>query len=102
MAINFFLRVFSKRKSQGHKVYSPDLSGLFDFLTNEITVPRRAENILVLARQAHKKNSQELLSVYLLVESHLCNLDPAQKYTKQSLRHTVLDKYPQLKDDRFF
>lgn len=99
---NFFSRLFNIKKSEDNKVYSPELSGLFNFLTKEITVPRRAQNILVLARQAHKKNSEELLSVYLLVESHLCNLDPEQKHTRPSLRNTIRLKFPQLADDLFF
>jgi PAS domain S-box-containing protein len=99
---NFFSKLFSKERSGAERIYSPDLSLLFDFLTKEITVPRKAANIIKLAKQADKKDSDELLSIYLLLESHLCNIDPEEKYTRDSLRDTIAFKFPQLLQDDYF
>src|SRR4051812_33098042 len=93
---------FSGKKSTAEKGNSVDFSALFDFLTKEISIPRNAENIILMARQAARKNSDELLSIYLLFESHLCNFDRTEKYNRQSLRQTIDTKFPLLSQDPFF
>lgn len=97
----FLSKLFRKRRS-GASNNGPDLSLLFEFLTREITIPRKAANIISLARDAGKKDVEELLSIYLLVESHLCNIDPERKYTRESLRDTIAFRFPYLATDDYF
>ena len=93
---------FSAKRSATENENSVDFSGLFDFLTKEISVPRNVENIIHMARQAARKKSEDLLSIYLLFESHLCNFDPAKKYSRDSLRETIHTKFPHLSGDPYF
>src|SRR5688572_21973935 len=102
MSLRKSFRFFSARKSTAEKAVSVDFSALFDFLTKEISVPRNVENIIGMAKQAARKNSEDLLSIYLLFESHLCNFDPAKKYTRTSLRQVISTKFPFLSEDPFF
>src|SRR5688500_17010016 len=96
---NYFSQLLKQKRSGSANHYGPDLSLLFEFLTKEITIPRKAANIIALAKQAGRKDSEELLSIYLLVESHLCNIDPEQKYTRGSLRDTIAFRFPHLAAD---
>src|SRR4030095_13848340 len=93
---------FSKKKSATDNENRADFSALFDFLTREIIVPRKVEHIILMAKQAARKNSDDLLSIYLLFESHLCNFDPADKYNRESLRQTISAKFSFLSHDQFF
>jgi hypothetical protein len=93
---------FTKRKSAAVNGSSVDFSALFDFLARESTVPRNADNIILMARQAARNNSEDLLSIYLLFESHLCNFDPGEKYNRDSLRQTISTKFTFLTRDPFF
>ena len=93
---------FSRKKSTADKGNSVDFSALFDFLTKEISVPRNANNIILMARQAARKHPEDLLSIYLLFESHLCNFDPAGKYNRESLRATISNKFSFLSLDPYF
>jgi PAS domain S-box-containing protein len=102
MSFKRFSEFFSGKKSAADKANSVDFSALFDFLSKEISIPRNAENIILMARQATRKNSEHLLPIYLLFESHLCNFDPEQKYTRESLRLTISNKFPLLTSEPFF
>ncbi len=102
MSFEKLFKLFSRKKSAAESGNSVDFSALFDFLTREITVPRNADNIILMARQATRKNSEDLLSIYLLFESYLCNFDPAGKYTQGSLRQTISNKFPLVSHDPFF
>ncbi|HYJ37940.1 MAG TPA: response regulator [Chitinophagaceae bacterium] len=95
-------KFFSAKRSEAEKGNIVDFSALFDFLAKEISVPRNAEHIIRMARQAVRKNSEDQLSIYLLFESHLCNFDPEKKYTRESLRQTTSTKFPFLLNDPFF
>ena len=55
-----------------------------------------------MANEAARKNSEDLLSIYLLFESHICNFDPAEKYSRESLRGTIRNKFSFLSHDPFF
>src|SRR5687768_10559921 len=99
---NFFSNLLGAKRSGRLANNGLDLSLLFDFLIKEITIPRKAANIISLARQAGKKDAEELLSIYLLVESHLCNIDPEQKYNRESLRDTIAYRFPYLVADDYF
>jgi PAS domain S-box-containing protein len=94
--------IFSRKKSTADSGNSVDFSALFDFLTKEISVPRNASNIIFLARQVARKKSEDLLSTYLLFESHLCNFDPSGKYTRESLREAISNKFSFLSHDPYF
>ena len=96
------LKLFAKKPSAAESGNSVDFSALFDFLTREISVARNAENIILMAKQATRKNSEDLLSIYLLFESYLCNFDPAAKYTRESLRQTIRNKFSLVSNDPFF
>jgi PAS domain S-box-containing protein len=102
MSFKTYSEFFFGRKSVAVKENSVDFPALFDFLTKEISVPRSAENIILMARQAARKDSEDLLSIYLLFESHLCNFDPQGKYTRDSLRKAISIKFPLLHKDPFF
>src|SRR5688500_14770407 len=102
MSFKRFSEFFSGKKSAADKANSVDFSALFDFLSKEISIPRNAENIILMAREATRKNSEHLLPIYLLFESHLCNFDPEQKYTRESLRLTISNKFPLLTSEPFF
>ena len=102
MSFKTYAEFFFNRKSVAVIENSVDFPALFDFLTKEISVPRSAENIILMARQAARKDSEDLLSIYLLFESHLCNFDPQGKYTRESLRKTISTKFPLLNKDPFF
>ncbi len=102
MSFEKLFKLFSRKKSAAEIGNSVDFSALFDFLTREITVSRNADNIILMARQATRKNSEDLLSIYLLFESYLCNFDPAGKYTQESLRQTISNKFPLVSHDPFF
>ena len=102
MSLKKLFKLFSRKKSAAEIGNSVDFSALFDFLTREISVPRNAENIILMARQATRKNSEDLLSIYLLFESYLCNFDSAGKYTRDSLRQTISSKFPLVSHDPFF
>ena len=99
---NFFSKLLGRKRSGRLANNGLDLSLLFEFLIKEITIPRKAANIISLARQAGKKDAEELLSIYLLVESHLCNIDPEQKYNRESLRDTIAFRFPYLVTDDYF
>jgi PAS domain S-box-containing protein len=95
-------KLFTNKKSAAVKTHSVDFSALFEFLTREISIPRNADNIIRMARQASHKDPEDLLSIYLLFESHLCNFDPAEKYNRETLRETINNKFPLLSTDQFF
>jgi len=102
MSFKISFEFFSKKKSAAENGSSVDFSALFEFLTKEISTPRNAENIIQMAKQAARKNSEDLLSIYLLFESHLCNFETEAKYSRESLRQTISAKFPLLSLDPFF
>ena len=102
MPFKFPFRFFSKKRSAAEKGNSVDFSALFDFLIKEISDPRSADNIIVMADQVARKNSDDLLPIYLLFESYLCNFDRQRKYDKESLRETIRNKFSFVSNDPFF
>src|SRR5205085_12477881 len=103
MRSKLFSKLFSSdRSAQGKNDSSADLSELFDFLIREITIPKKASSIIAMAKEADKRKPDELLSIYLLLESHLCNFDPEQKYNRDTLRVLIAERFPRLVSDKYF
>lgn len=74
---------------------------LFDFLIKEISVPKQAEELIAIGRKSNKP-VDDLLSDYFLFERYLTNIDPEQKYTRESLRQAIQNLLPELRSDAFF
>lgn len=72
---------------------------LFDFLIKEISVPKRAEELIAVGRNSNNSAADELLPDYFLFERYLTNLDPEQKYTRKSLRAAIHQRFPELASD---
>ena len=102
MAFKIPFEFFSNKKPAAKQGEGVDFSALFEFLIKEISVPKDADNIILMAKQAGRKNSEDLLSTYLLFESYLCNFDVARKYDRTSLRKTIANKFSFLTFDPFF
>jgi len=102
MAFKLPFEFFSNKKPAAKQGTNVDFIALFDFLAKEISAPKNAENIIEMGRQAARKDSEELLPVYLLFESYLCNFDREVKYTRESLRQTIRNKFSFLSGDPFF
>src|SRR6185312_277405 len=96
MPLKFFLNLFQHEKSAANKKSATDLTGLFEFLDREIRQPGHVENIIQVARHAGKKQSEDLIPAYLLLESHLCNCDMPVRYTRASLREIIRSKFEPL------
>jgi PAS domain S-box-containing protein len=75
---------------------------LFDFLIREISVPKQAERLIAVGKKVKGKPADELLRIYISFEHYLTNLDPEQKYTKEKLRNSVKQKFPDLIQDPYF
>ncbi|RXK83868.1 PAS domain-containing hybrid sensor histidine kinase/response regulator [Filimonas effusa] len=78
------------------------LAQVFDFLAKEISVPRQNEQLIAVARRAGEKHAAALLPDYFLLERYLTNLDPEQKYTQQSLREVLRQRFEWLTKDPYF
>jgi PAS domain S-box-containing protein len=87
---------FSKRKAT-----NTDLGlyqNLFQFLRNQITVPRNAEQLIQLSHKSGFNNNEEAFHTYLLFEKYICTFEPEQKFTPQLLRHEIARSFPDLKN----
>src|SRR5690349_15296542 len=93
---------FSNKKPTAKQGEGVDFSALFDFLIKEISVPKNADNIINMAKQSGRKDSDDLLPTYVLFESYLCNFDSAGKYDRVSLRKAIGNRFPFLTHDPFF
>ncbi|RFM30269.1 PAS domain-containing hybrid sensor histidine kinase/response regulator [Deminuibacter soli] len=78
-----------------------DQRQLFDFLIREISVPKRAEELIAVGKRDRSSAADELLPDYFLFERYLTNLDPEQKHTRKSLRTAIQQKFPELASDPF-
>src|SRR5437764_5688557 len=88
-------------KFSNRKATNTDLGlyqNLFQFLRNQITVPRNAEQLIQLSHKSGFNNNEEAFHTYLLFEKYICTFEPEQKFTPQSLRHEIGQSFPDLKD----
>lgn len=95
------LTIFRKKRKQKTATVKSQRQ-LFDFLIKEISVPKQAEELIAIGRKNKNSTADELLADYFLFERYLTNLDPEQKYTRQSLRNTIQLQFPELAHDAFF
>lgn len=102
--MSFLSRIFRPHKA-GHQEETPaahSLAQVFEFLAREISVPRQNEQLIAMTRRAKDKTSASLLPDYFLLERYLINLDPEQKYTQQSLRDSLKQRFHWLTTDPYF
>ncbi len=101
--MTLFAKIFGPFKKKGSAIVKNNgYDRLFDFLIKEISVPKQAEELIAIGKKNSRKPVDDLLSDYFLFERYLTNIDPEQKYSRESLRSTLQQLFPGLKNDAFF
>jgi PAS domain S-box-containing protein len=100
--VSLFSRIFRTKSRQQATPAANHLAQVFDFLVREISVPKQNEQLIAVAKKAKNKSTADLLPDYFLLERYLINLDPEQKYTQQSLRDVLKQRFDWLTQDPYF
>jgi PAS domain S-box-containing protein len=76
--------------------------GLFEFLINQISDPRNAEQLVQLGLTSFDKNTEEVFNTYLLFEKFLTSFEQETYYDRQSLREGVRLRFPSILQEPIF
>src|SRR5687768_8616838 len=95
-----FKRFFSRQQKTALSE-EPAYTDLFNYLNRQITVPKNAAHLVQLGKNAAGKK-EGIFHTYLLFEKYLCTFEPEQKFTRESLRSNIRQRFPVLVSDPAF
>src|SRR4051812_41293638 len=88
--------VFKKKKPAQLSDEGGLFKELFDFLTRQISFPKKAEQLIGLGYKLQDRSVDETFRTYLLFEKYICSFEPGKKYTPATLRAAVKERFPVL------
>ncbi|HEU0064450.1 MAG TPA: hypothetical protein VFQ58_05440, partial [Flavisolibacter sp.] len=92
-----FKKIFSrKNKIQADSADAGLYKELFIFLSNLISRPENAEQLLQIGSRVHHKSPDEVFHTYILFEKYICSFEREQKHNPTTLRNLIKEKFPQL------
>src|SRR5438270_13528255 len=92
-----FKKLFSgKNKIQAVSADAGLYKELFIFLSNLISRPENAEQLLQIGSRVHHKSPDEIFHTYILFEKYICSFEREQKHNPTTLRNLIKEKFPQL------
>src|SRR5579859_7218047 len=82
-------------------VHSYLYKALFAFLIQRISIPRNAEQLIQLAHKSVRK-AEDAFHAYLLFEKYLTSFEEVERYTRESLRESIRQRFPALLQEPIF
>jgi PAS domain S-box-containing protein len=82
--------------------HAPVYRAFFDFLINQISDPRNAEQLIELGHKSVGKTTEEVFHVYLLFEKYLTSFEQDTHYDRESLREGIRLRFPAILQETIF